>query len=195
MSKETLLKKEFQKRDVQRIRNLMSGKQGDATQSQVGYISKQIDRSEGDIWEEFGRKWTMKNGIKMSVTKLDRAKSLSIIPLLCPNCSKPLKTGHDKKMFAIHEKCFNCVISYETQLKIDGKYDEYEKNIIKLNANFMLDEFAGGFDDFLDSISSNDNFVTEHGDIEEWHVKTLDKISIRKQMMKDIEEARIKLNN
>ena len=195
MAKETLLQKEFQKRDIQRIRNLVSGKQGDATQTQVGYTTKHINRTEGDVWEEFGRKWTIKNGIKMSVTKLDRAKKASFTPLLCPNCSKPMKGEHDKKMFFIHNKCLNCVIKFETQLKIDGKYQEYEDKIIKANANFLLDEFVSGFDSFLDSMSSSNGFVTEQGDIEDWHVKALDKQKIREQVMKDVEESRAKLNS
>jgi hypothetical protein len=195
MSRETLLKKEFQKRDVQRIRNLLSGNQGDATQTQVGYTTKQIDRSEGDVWEEFGRKWTMKNGIKMSVTKLDRAKTASFIPLLCPNCSQPMKTDYDKKMFYIHNQCLDCVIKFETQLKIEGKYQQYEDEIVKNNANFALDEFVNGFDSFLDAMESNNGFVTEQGDIEDWHVKALDKQKIREQVMKDVEEARAKLND
>jgi len=195
MSRETLLKKEFEKRDVQRIRNLLSGKQGDATQTQVGYTSKQIDRNEGDVWEELGRKWTLKNGIKMSVTKLDRAKKAVFIPLLCPNCSKPMKGGHDKKMFFIHNKCLDCVIKFETQLKIEGKYQEYEDKIIKANANFSLDEFVNGFESFLDSMDSNNRFITEQGDIENWHVKALDKQKIREQVMKDVEESRAKLNS
>jgi hypothetical protein len=195
MSRETLLKKEFEKRDVQRIRNLLSGKQGDATQTQVGYTTKHIDRSEGDVWEEFGRKWTMKNGIKMSVTKLDRAKKASFTPLLCPECSKPMKTEHDKRMFILHKTCLNCVIKMETQLKIEGKYKAYEEKITKSNANFMLDEFVNGFDSFLDSIDSNNGFVTEQGDIEDWHVKALDKQKIREQVMKDVEESRAKLNS
>ena len=195
MAKETLLQKEFQKRDIQRIRNLVSGKQGDATQTQVGYTSKYISRSEGEVWEEFGRKWTIKNGIKMSVTKLDRAKKLSLTPLLCPKCDKLMKTEYDKKMFRIHSTCFDCVIKMETQLKIEGKYQEYEDKIIKANANFMLDEFVSGFDSFLDSVDSNNGFVTEQGDIEDWHVKALDKQKIREQVMKDVEESRAKLNS
>jgi hypothetical protein len=195
MSRETLLKKEFQKRDVQRIRNLLSGKQGEATQTQVGYTTKQIDRNEGDVWEEFGRKWTVKNGIKMSVTKLDRAKKAVFTPLLCPECSKPMKTEYDKKMFFIHNQCFDCVIKMESQLKIDGKYQEYEDKIVKANANFALDEFVNGFDSFLDSMSSNNGFVTEQGDIEDWHVKALNKQKIREQVMKDVEESRAKLNS
>jgi hypothetical protein len=195
MSRETLLQKEFQKRDVQRIRNLLSGNQGDATQTQVGYTTKQIDRSEGDVWEELGRKWTLRNGIKVSVTKLDRAKSASFVPLLCPNCSNPMKNKHDKKMFFIHNQCLKCVIKFETQLKTDGKYDEYEKALIKSNVNFVLDDFENGFEDFLNSIDSSSGFVTEQGDIEDWHVKALDKQKIREQVIKDIEESRAKLNS
>lgn len=195
MAKETLLQKEFTKRDVQRIRNLVSGKQGEATQTQVGYTTKHINHSEGDVWEEFNRKWTIKNGIKMSVTKFDKAKHLSHTPLLCPSCSKPMKTSHDKKMFSIHKTCFNCVIEYETKLKIEGKYQEYEDKIVKDNANFMLDEFTDGFNSFLDSMTESSGFITEHGDIEDWHVKALDKQKIREQVMKDIEESRAKINN
>lgn len=195
MAKETLLQKEFKESDIQRIRNLVSGRYGDATQTQVGYTRKHVDHKEGDTWEENGKNWTIKNGIKLNVTKLDRAKSYNHTPLLCPECSKPMKTEYDKKMFMIHKTCFNCVIAYETKLKIEGKYQEYEDNIVKSNANFMLDEFVSGFDNFLDSIDSSEGFVTEQGDVEDWHVKALDKIAIREQVLKDVEEARAKLNS
>jgi len=195
MAKETLLQKEFKQSDVQRIRNLVSGNQGDSTQTQVGYTRKHEFRNEGDVWEEFGKKWTLKNGVKMSVNKLDKAKSYTRIPLLCPDCSKPMKNEYDKKMFMVHKMCFECTIKMETQLKIDGKYQEYEDKQVKSNANFMLDEFVNGFDSFLDSFDSNNGFVTEQGDIEDWHVKALDKQKIREQVMKDVEESRAKLNS
>jgi hypothetical protein len=44
-------------------------------------------------------------------------------------------------------------------------------------------------------MESKDGFVTEQGDIEDWHVKALDKQKIREQVMKDVEEARAKLND
>jgi len=59
----------------------------------------------------------------------------------------------------------------------------------------MLDEFVSGFDNFLDSIDSNEGFVTEQGDVEDWHVRALDKIAIREQVLKDVEEARAKLKS
>ena len=193
MAKETLLQKEFAEKDIKRIRNLVSGNYHDATQTQVGYSRKHIDRKEGEVWEENGKSWTVKNGVKISVSKLDRAKSYAFTPILCPDCNKPMKTEYDKRMFRIHKMCLDCTIKMETQLKVEGTYQEYEDKIIKANANFMLDEFENGFNDFLNSFDTN-GFVTEQGDIEDWHVKALDKQKIREEMLKDLEETRTKLN-
>ena len=74
MSKDTVLKKEFQKKDVERLRNLMQGKYGEKTRSSVGFSQAEIFHNEGDIWEADGRTWTIKDGIKQNITKLDKAK-------------------------------------------------------------------------------------------------------------------------
>mgnify|MGYP007090478949 FL=1 len=34
----------------------------------------------------------------------------------------------DKLMYSIHKQCSDCVIKYETKLKIEGKFEEYTKN-------------------------------------------------------------------
>ena len=44
-------------------------------------------------------------------------------------------------------------------------------------------------------MDSNSGFITEQGDIEDWHAKALDKHKIREQVMKDVEESRAKLNS
>ena len=74
MSKDNVLKKEFQKRDVERLRNLMTGKYGEKTRSGVGFTKADEFYTEGDIWESDGRTWTIKDGIKQNITKLDKAK-------------------------------------------------------------------------------------------------------------------------
>ena len=75
---ENVLKKEFGKKDVTRLRNLMTGKHNSKNGQSVGYTKKEEFRKEGDIWEEDGRKWTIKDGIKQNITKLDRAKKAQI---------------------------------------------------------------------------------------------------------------------
>ena len=52
MMNESVLKKEFRERDVQRLRNIITKKYGDATGVQVGYEKQTEDRLEGDVWEE-----------------------------------------------------------------------------------------------------------------------------------------------
>ena len=61
--KENVLKKDFKKQDVERIRNLVQGKYGEKTRSSVGFSKKDEFYQEGDIWESDGRTWTIKNGI------------------------------------------------------------------------------------------------------------------------------------
>ena len=47
-----MLKKEFKRKDVERARNLIQGKTGDSTETQIGYKKKQVEYKEGDVWTE-----------------------------------------------------------------------------------------------------------------------------------------------
>ena len=128
MSKETVLKKDFQKRDVERLRNLMTGKYGEKTRSSVGFTNKQEFYNEGDVWESDGRTWTIKDGIKQNITKLDKAKKEHNMPLFCPNCSKLMKRV-DKPYYNVHKFCLTCFAKFEDKLKSEGRYQEYYSEI------------------------------------------------------------------
>ena len=172
---ESKLQREFRERDVQRMRNLITKDYNAKTQSQVGYSKEYIERNEGDIWEENNKTWTIKNGIKMTVSKLDDIKKILQLPLICPKCSKHMKNFElNKKMYSIHKMCFDCVIEFETKLKMLGTYKEYERNIIDKG----LDVYIKELEDFLLELALNDNnesFVTEAGDIEKWSGGNIDK--------------------
>ena len=81
---ESQLKKEFDPKAVNRARNLVNKDFNKRTAVGIGYEKKREKHSEGDIWEEDGRTWTIKNGVKQNVTRLDSAKKLAQIPLTCP---------------------------------------------------------------------------------------------------------------
>jgi len=133
-----MLNKEFKRKDVERIRNLVKGKVGESSELQVGYTTKKEDHKEGDIWEEGGKKWTIKDGIKQTATKLDEVKKEAILPLFCPSCKSLMKKRNDTKMYNIHKMCYDCVIDMEHKLKIKGKYEEYEQKKIRENAEAWL---------------------------------------------------------
>ena len=62
-----MLKKEFKKKDVERVRNLIQGKSGNSSETQIGYSKKTEDHKEGDVWEEERKTWTIKKGIKQTI--------------------------------------------------------------------------------------------------------------------------------
>lgn len=161
-----MLKKEFNVKDVTRLRNIVRGKLYDKSATGVGYTKKEVIHSEGDVWEENDQTWTIKDGIKQNVTKLDAVKKLAHFPLFCPSCNKVMKHRNDKTMFYNHRKCFNCMVEYETKLRQLGLWDEYEKQII----NEGIDRFIEGYKLWVESAikQSNSSIITEQGDIQNW---------------------------
>ena len=160
------LKKEFQEKDVERLRNLITGKHGNKTRSSVGFSKADEFHAEGDIWESDGRTWTIKDGIKQNITKLDKAKKAHIMPLLCPCCKKVMNKRIDKPTYNLHKKCFNCVAEMEHQIKLDGKWEEYTHNVHNQQIDHRLEEFKNFVKEKLEE--SNNSFVSEDGDVERW---------------------------
>lgn len=184
--KESTLKKEFSQSTVNRMRNIISGKAGDRTQIQSGWEKNKKDHKEGDIWEENGKKWTIKNGIRQTVTKLDSLKNLVNFPLNCPCCKEPMKPNAvNKKMYNIHKMCLNCVTEMETKIKLEGNWQEYKNNQINSNKNASLDDFEKAVEAW---IKTNDTFVTENGEIEDWG--KADKSKIYEEIKSEIEKLK-----
>lgn len=182
MSNESLLKKEFKKSDVERVRNLVNKDFTAGTKQQTGYKKTIKKYAEGDIWEDGGRQWTIKNGIKQNITKLDTAKKALRIPLRCPNCGGPMKHHLAKKMYKIHGFCFDpCTVEMEANLKKAGLYGKYEERMMQGN----MKAFANDVEQWaLDLVNTQDTFVTEAGDVEDWQSnKTKDK-----EMLKNVRQ-------
>ena len=173
------LKKEFKKTDVNRLRNLIQGKTGESTGTQIGYTKKQEDYKEGDIWTENKKTWTIKNGIKQTISKLDAIKKEVFMPLCCPECSKVMKKRLDKPNYKIHKKCHDCVIEFEHKLRIKGEYNNYIKNLQTKNSLDIVDEMELYL---LDAINtSNSGFVSEDGVVEKWK-GGINKVEFSKQI-------------
>ena len=161
-----MLKKEFKRKDVDRARNLLTGKSDASSETQVGYKKKRVDYKEGDVWVENKKTWTIKDGIKQSISKMDAIKKEIFMPLCCPKCSKVMKKRLDKPNYKVHKTCFDCVIDFEAKLKIEGKYDNYIKNLRLKNSLTEIDEIENFFLDLANQ--SNEGFVSEKGEVERW---------------------------
>ena len=170
---ETQLNKEFREEDLQRMRNIITGNTGDSTKSQVGYQKKKIEYKEGDIWEENGKKWTIQNGLKQTITKHDKLRQIIVMPLKCPECKKAMKVNDlNKKMWSIHNKCFDCVVEYETHLRITGKYEEYEKKLMNANKDSFVDDYEQAVEAFVND--KGETYMSEAGHAENWSKTKVD---------------------
>jgi len=89
--------------------------------------------------------------------------------------------------------CFDCVITMETELKRDGKFEEYQRNI---NVNSLKTYIKELEDALLEIVLSEDkeSFITEVGDIEEWRGGTAIKAKIIEDLQKYIIELKDVLN-
>ena len=183
-----MLKKEFKRKDVDRMRNLIRGNANASSETQVGWKKKRIDYKEGDIWTEGRKTWTIKDGIKQTISKLDAIKKEVFMPLCCPKCSKVMKHHLDKSNYKMHKKCHSCVVEFEHKLKIEGKYDNYIKKLKNKNNITALNEIETYLLDTVNN-TSNSSFVSEHGTIERW-VGGVDKEKMTKEISQAAKQAR-----
>ena len=65
----------------------------------------------------------------------------------------------------MYKRCFNCQVDFEAEIKKQGLWEEYEKNIVNSDMDFLIKDFMIWSDEV---INSNEEFITEAGDIESW---------------------------
>jgi len=184
MKNDNVLKKEFSKKDVQRARNLIKGNTNARTTEGIGYRKKHEHRVEGDVWEENGRTWTIKNGLKQNITKMDKFKKMGKLPLFCPKCNKLMKKHLDTKVFPAYQKCFDCVVDYEAELQKQGKSKEYFDDIHNKHISNIQKEYKSFIQEKLNEGSNS--YITERGDKEDWK-GGLDKEKLAKELQEGIE--------
>ena len=80
----------------------------------VGY--KGEDKKKGDI-----------------VSKMTELMQDVRMPFFCKECNKVMNKRLDDKMWRLYGHCFDCQIKIENKLRIEGKYEEWEKEKIKQN--------------------------------------------------------------
>lgn len=140
---------------------------------------------EGDVWEaRDGTNWTVKNGIKQKVTKLDTAKT----PWWCPKCSKSLSHRLDVKFWRIRNHCFDCNIKAEMEIRKQGKWREYEDSLMRANFIAEMKDTLQRLEHIRDNLSAPEVMHFDDHEktllmVEKWDV---DIKKIRDDLEKDI---------
>ena len=156
------------KKGIQRMRNLVSGNASDKTKISTGYGKSRVVRSEGDVWEVKGKTWTIKNGIRQTVSKLDSARKAIRIPSECPKCGDHRMQHHAyKAMYKKFGMCLVCVTEFEKELRKTGKFEEFVTELAKSHNESWIKDKTLEYYDWLSTID-NESYITEAGDIEDW---------------------------
>ena len=157
--------------NIKAVKEMIAGNHRTQTKNTVSFGEGKefIKREVGERWtDDDGNIWEQKKGYKVKLGKLSELrKELTTFPK-CPNevctCTNP--TRNDLKMKPIHGMCFDCVIDMEHQLRIEGKYQEYERQKILDNGKAWLKQAELEKEALKLAIKAR--YINEDGSIEEW---------------------------
>lgn len=123
------------------------------------------EHTEGDVWEESGKTWTIRNGVKRTVSKMESFRKQVITPIACPHCGTKLQSPVHKWAWNTHKMCFNCVVDMEHEIMKAGRLEEYQNALFKAN----MESFYGDLEQFVQEFAKEKTTVfTEDGVKENW---------------------------
>ena len=175
--------------NIKAVQQMISGEHKFQSKKITGFIDAKDEAIKnkrhviGEVWEEqdaTGNKFVIeqKDGYRVKKTKNSEAfNELRAELKSFPNCRKDICTcpgTHrlDKKMQIIHKMCFDCVIEMEHELKIAGKYEEYEQQKMRENAEAWLKSAERDVALLKETYTQASQFVSStNGDIETWKEK------------------------
>lgn len=162
---------------------------------QVGYDKAKLKRKNGDEWTDSkGNTWKMEHGAKFKVNKQADLIREMVQPK-CSKCGQRIDFSGDKldhKVFPKTGKCYTCLEVYEFELRVEGKWENYENMKILKYKFGMLKDFREKVLEAIDFLK-NDNGIMEdvmsNGDIVRFQGKS------NPQWLIDAEKDLIKVND
>lgn len=172
------------------VKALLKGEHSSQNSITIGYsgeVEEKITRNIGDRWfDADGNEWEQKDGYKLKLGK-EWQQELHTYLHEFTNCQKEVCTCTfpkkiDEKMKNIHGMCFDCVVEMEHKIRLEGKWDEYEKEKVKANALAWLKEAERDKNMIAEELSKLE-FTNSFGDVESWETGTT-----KEQILQKIEE-------
>lgn len=179
------------------VKKLLAGEHESQNKISVGFTEDKkepdVQRQIGEKWfDEDGNEWEQKSGYKLKLGKVWQQELRDYLTSF-PNCQKETCTCSmpkrlDEKMRRIHGMCFDCVIDMEHKIRLEGKWDEYEKTKVKQNALAWLKEAEKDKEVIARELSQLE-FTNDFGDIEHWKTP-FNKEEMLEKIEKEFEEFR-----
>jgi hypothetical protein len=155
--------------------------------TQVGYVGeKHKHRKEGEQWKDkSGIEWQRKDGqnVRLTKTQGDIIREAIKDGQKC-KCGQDIRWGSklDQYFFARTGLCEGCLINYETNLRILGIYDKYERYKLISYELGRMEEGKAKIEDVIKFFSNSDGDVemicNSEGFIERWKTTNKDDIVV-----------------
>lgn len=164
-------------RNIDAIKKMLDGTHRMQTRKTVGFSesfdkAKHQKREVGEIWtDENGVEWEQRAGFKIKKGKLDEIRDMLIanrLPAQCPKCNQSMTKRLDEKFWKLEKHCFDCQVEFEHNLRIEGKFEEYEKNRILQNAEAWLADAEKDAKEIIEVFRNPLTFANSDGTFEEW---------------------------
>ena len=164
-------------RNVDAVKQMLAGTHKFQNKTSVALSElKGVDerREVGETWTDAdGNEWEQKAGYRIRKGKLDELRSeLKSFP----NCRKETCTcidpgQADEKMRKLHGMCLDCTVDMEHNLRLEGKFEEYAINKMKLNAFSWLRDAEKEVEALKIAVTIAPEFVTVDGQVNKWDIQ------------------------
>lgn len=163
-------------KNVQAVRQMLDGTHKTQTRKLVSFATPlpKVERAVGERWtDDEGNEWEQAQGYKIKHGRygsvMDEIRdSLFRHGKNCPECAQPMLKRMDRKFYHIHGKCMDCVVKEETRMRIEGRYDEYEREKVRRNVLAFLAEAEKEVEVVKRAMTGKVTYVNQDGKTEEW---------------------------
>lgn len=174
-------------RNVAAIQQMLQGTHKTQTRKSFGFSdidnarSVNKKRKVGERWIDANDdEWEQREGYRIKNPQtgeiLVEMRKLFEIPEECPECGNKMTKRLDKKMYPLHKKCFDCVLTMETKMRLDGTFEDYARNKIKTNLLSWLADTDNEVAELKIAVTKQVEFVNSDGSIEKWTTPNKKKI-------------------
>lgn len=163
--------------NIKALRQMLDGVHKSQTKNTVTFsdiqLTSETTRNIGDTWtDEHGIEWEQRSGFRIQKGKLNEIRQLILsetqMPDTCPKCNEPMTKRLDKKFWKLEKHCFDCQVNFEHELRLQGKYEEYERTRIKKNAEAWLKDAEQEAMEIVNVFRNPVTFANADGTMEKW---------------------------
>jgi len=101
------------------------------------------------------------------------------MPEKCPQCGKSSKHHLHIKFIRLRNKCFDCIVKDENEIRLNGDWEKYEQWKVMENQLSYFKDVRDETEDYLrNGLKEQQQYIREDGYIEKWNNPNFEKEKI-----------------